>query len=117
MNIAKISNRPDAEGYKKDLDTDIFNLFLFAQGRVRFGNGTHSGRGENISGEFRTFLSGAADAETAVPHGIGEVPIGYIVLNQDKAGILYSSATAWTSTNVYLKSSVSATTYKIFLLK
>lgn len=106
------------EDYVFDLDKDMRNLGNLVNGRVRFGDGVDGARGENISGEFQVFTSdGVADAENTIAHTLGAVPIGYIVLNQDKAGSLYDSGTAWTATNIYLKSDVASVTFKVFLLK
>jgi hypothetical protein len=107
----------DGGEYLQDVDLDLSNIFLFAQGRVRFGDGTSGARGENISGEFRTFTTAGANTEVVVPHTVGAIPVGRIVLMQDKAGHLYSSTTAWTATNIYVKCDVATVTFKIFLLK
>jgi hypothetical protein len=104
--------------YLNLLDDDINALFNLSHSRIRFGAGTDGSRGENISGTFQVFTSNAvADTEDTIAHGIGAVPIGFIVVNRDKAGTLYDGGTAWTSTNMYLKSSVAETTYTIFVLK
>jgi hypothetical protein len=107
----------DLDNYVRSVDRDFINLFLFAQGRVRFGEGDN-GKGENIAGKFLTFTSnGVANTEDTIATGLEATPIGYIVTKQDTAGVLYSGTTAWDETNIYLKSSVASTTYKIFLLK
>ena len=88
------------------------------KGRVRFGSPTDGYRGENISGEFQVFTSNATpDAEDTVAHTIGAIPVGYIVLKQDKAGSLYLGSTAWTSGNTYFKCNVASVAFTIFLLK
>ena len=117
MNIARISNRLGVEGYAKDLDADIANLFLFTQSRVAFGSGNTGAKGENIAGEFRTITTAGANTEVVVPHTLGVIPVGRIVLRQDKAGSLYDSTTAWTTTNIYIKSDVATVTFKLFLVK
>jgi len=125
MKVAKTSNlvygRQDDKKYKSDLDRDMKALFFSLQGRVRFGDGTDGNSGENISGQFINITSHAsADTEFAVAHNIGVVPVGFIVLYQDKAGSLYqapSTGTAWTTSTIYLKSDVSSLYAKIFLLK
>lgn len=104
--------------YLKVIDYDLSNLFLCLQNRVRFGSGTDGTEGENISGEFQVFTTSATpDAENTIAHTLGAVPIGYIVLKQDKAGSLYSGTTTWTSTNIYLKSDIASVTFTVFLLK
>ena len=104
--------------YLKVMDIDLTNLFLCLQGRVRFGTGEDGTEGENISGEFQVFTSNViAYTEDTISHTLGSVPIGYIVLSRNKAGVLYSGSTAWDSTSMYLKSNVASTAYTIFLLK
>lgn len=103
------------------IQSNFDKLFDLAQGRIRFGRGTDGDRGENISGQFQQFTSdGSANTEFSISHSLGSVPIGYIVLWQDKAGSLYqgpSTGTAWTSSTIYLKCSVSSVTFKVFLIK
>ena len=121
MKLAKISNwtpKSDIEKYVKDIDTDIKNIVLFSLGRVRFGAATDGARGENISGEYQVFTSVITNtAENIISHGMGSVPIGYIIVNQNASGSLYTSGTSWTTSNVYLRSSTTNTQYTIFLLK
>ena len=125
MKVAKTSNLvygiQDDKKYRSDLDRDAKTLFFAMQGRVRFGDGTDGNNGENISGQFQDITSHAsANTEFAVAHTLGVIPVGFIVLYQDKAGSLYqapSTGTAWTATNIYLKSDVSSLSAKIFLLK
>ena len=117
MKLARISNKLDSDGYDKNLFADIANIFLAFQGRVRFGDGVDKARGENMSGEFHTITTAGADTEVVVAHTLGAIPVGYIVLMQDKAGSLYSSTTAWTKSNIYVKCDVATVVFKIFLLK
>jgi hypothetical protein len=109
------------EGILVEIDKDLNKLFLLAQGRVRFGGGTTGNKGENIDGQFLTITTDAvANTETTFTHTMGSVPIGYLVLGQDKAGSLYqlsSTGTAWTSTTISLKCSVASVTFKLFLLQ
>lgn len=107
----------DMDNYVRSVDRDFINLFLSMQGRVRFGDGANA-QGENIAGKFVTFTSnGVANTEDTIAHGLGAIPVGWIITKQDIAGILYSGSTAWDATNIYLKSSVASTTYQLFLLK
>lgn len=79
-----------------------------------FGNGTDL---ENMRGTWKSFTSHAvANTEDTIAHGLTVVPIGYLVFKRDKAGVLYSGSTAWDTTNIYLKSSVAATAYLIFIV-
>ena len=125
MKVAKASNlvygRQDDKKYKSDLDKDVKTLTFAMQGRVRFGDGADGSNGENISGQFQDITSHAsANTEFTVAHTLGAIPVGFIVLYQDKAGSLYqapATGTAWSKTAIYLKSDVSSLSAKIFLLK
>lgn len=103
------------------LQTQMNKIFQCLQGRVSFGTGVSGINGQNISGQFVTYTSnGVANTEDTIAHTVGSVPIGYLILGQNKAGSLYqlaSTGTAWTSTNIYLKCSVASVTFNLFLVK
>lgn len=105
----------------KNVDADLTSLFTAMQGRLRFGDGGDGDRGENIHGEFQNFTTSATpDAENTIAHTLGSVPIGYLILGQDKSGSLYqlsATGTAWTSSNIYLKCDVASVNFLVFLLK
>jgi len=46
------------------------------------------------------------DTEDTIVHGLGRIPVGFLVVDKDKAGDIYDGGTAWTDTNIYLKCSV-----------
>lgn len=60
--------------------------------------------------------TGNADTEFAVAHTLKRVPIGFIVINNDKAGVIYDSGTTWTTTNIYLKCNVANCAVKLIVL-
>ena len=111
------------------LQENLDLLFALGQSRIRFGDGTDNFAGENISGEFQQFTSDATpDTEFSVStatngtfqQGEGTIPVGAIVLWQDKAGHLYqgpTTGTAWTSTTVHFKCDVASVEFLVFLVK
>ena len=103
------------------VDADLVTLFTCLKGRVRFGAGTTGNNGENIDGQWLTITTnGVANTESSFTHSMGSVPIGYIVVWQDKAGSLYqgpATGTAWTTTTISLKCSVATVQFKLFLLQ
>lgn len=105
----------------KNYDTDFNTIINCLQGRVRFGSGTTGSAGENIDGAFLTITTnGVANTESTFTHTLGSIPVGYIILGQDKAGSLYQLAgtgTAWTSTTISLKCSVATVAFNLFLLR
>lgn len=60
--------------------------------------------------------TGAANTLFAVAHTLKRVPIGFLVANVNKAGIIYDSGTAWTETNIYLKCSVANAAVKLIVI-
>jgi hypothetical protein len=121
VNTLRMNQNGDLRSDIPELQKNMDNLFRCLNGRVRFGRGTDGDRGENIQGEFQQFTTSATpDAENTIAHGIGAIPVGYIILWQDKAGSLYqgpSTGTAWTSSNIYLKCTVASVTFKVFLIQ
>jgi hypothetical protein len=103
------------------IDEDLRNLFLLSQSRIRFGDFTSGSFGENLSGQFKSFTSHASpDTEFSVAHTLGVVPVGQIILYQDKVGSLYqgpTTGTNWTSSAVYYKCDVASVSFAVFLLK
>lgn len=112
---------PDDQSYTKDSEKNLYKLFTCLQGRVRFGPGTSGNDGENIYGQWLTITTnGTPDTEDTFTHNCGVVPVGYLIVWQDKAGSLYQSptnGTDWTSSRIYLKCNVASVQFKLFLLK
>jgi len=126
MKQSKISNYngfniTDPKDYISDIDSDVNNLVIGSQGRVRFGDGVDGARGENMSGQFQLFTSDATpDTEFSVTHTLGAIPVGRIIFHQDKAGSLYqgpTTGTNWTSTTVSFKCDVASVAFLVFLIK
>lgn len=71
---------------------------------------------DNVDCRRVTFTSSATpDAENTVPHSLGKVPIGYLIYGLDKAAIVYTGATSWSDTNIYLKVNVASVAVKIIV--
>lgn len=118
FNLLDLSDENKTREYLLGVDSDLTAFAKFAQSRVRFGDGSDGEEGENISGTFQVYTSNAvADTEDTIAHGLGVAPIGFLVINIDKGGVVYDGGTAWDSTNIYLKCSTAATTITLFLLK
>lgn len=105
----------------RDLQVALRTIYTLAHGRISFGTGVDGDKGQNIEGEWQEFtVSAGADTEFNLAHTLGSIPLGYIVVAQDKAGQLYQmddTGTAWTASQISLKSTVDAVTYLIFLIK
>lgn len=116
-----INKFSDRESNNRAIDEDIQNLVTLSQSRIRFGIPTSGRNGENISGQFIQYTSNAIiNTEDTIAHTIGSIPVGYLILWQDKAGSFYQSPTSgtdWTNSAIYLKCSVASITVLLFLIK
>jgi len=86
-------------------------------GRIDLVTGTKAAPEEgNIYGQIKTYTTnGIADTADTVSHTLGRVPIGFLILNRDKAGVVYDSGTAWTTANLYLKCSAASSLVTIHI--
>jgi len=107
---------PNAEFWYND---QLQQLFASMQNLVltsRDGAIEHDDKAGNLSGVYTVFTSnGTANTEDAVTHNLERVPLGYVVVSQDKAATLYDSGTAATSTTIYWKSSATSVAWVILV--
>lgn len=104
--------KPESE-YDRNLEAELLSYTLklseILNGGLKFS--------DNMYAEISTTSdTGNANTEFAVAHTMKTTPTGFIVINIDKAGIVYDSGTAWTATNIYLKCSAANAEVKIILL-
>jgi hypothetical protein len=100
-------------------NSQLQQLFFAAQNlqlTSRDGAIQNNDKAGNLSGVYCVFTSnGAANTEDAVPHTLGRIPLGYIVVHQDKAAVVYDSGTAFTDTKLYLKSSAASVAWTLLV--
>ncbi len=107
------SVRPDA-GQADLVDTaqrlaDVLDRLLggLDHANVKRGGlslGTGSGVAGNLNARFLNIVTNAtANTESAFAHGLGRVPVGYIVVRNGNGGVIYDGVTAWTKDNIYLR--------------
>lgn len=58
---------------------------------------------------------GTANTEFSVAHGLGVVPLGYIVISRDKAAVIYDSTTAWDREKIYLKANTATVVIRLLI--
>jgi hypothetical protein len=63
---------------------------------------------DNLSGEYRTVVFTAANADTKIEHSLSYVPSGYIVTALSAGVIVYTGSTEWSGSNIYLKATNTA---------
>lgn len=88
--------------------TEILN------GNMTLGDGTSV---DNLAGEFQTIAdSGLAGSEITIPHTLGQIPAGLLLVVPPANGSVNVGPTSWTTTQVFLKCSSANQSFKIFLL-
>ncbi len=76
---------------------------------LSLGDATDGSLAGVLGGRYQTYTTNATpDSEDTVAHGLNRVPVGFIVVNRDKAGIIYDSGGTWTTTNILLKCNVAS---------
>ena len=94
--------KPDTD-YNKNLDRELTSGWMeladTLNGGLKFS--------DNFNQETITVSdTGTADVEIAVTHTLKRIPVGFILINRNKAASVYSSGTAWTATTIYLKANL-----------
>jgi hypothetical protein len=69
----------------------------------------------NINAMRCVYVTGTPGSNDVVTHNLGRVPEGYIVIGLSAAVTVYSSPTAWTETQIFLRSTVGGVTVAILV--
>lgn len=87
-------------------------LIAAVNGRLTFGDGRHSSQSGNIDGQIKEVLFENANTDYEVPHGLGRLPIGIVVLdvNADGAVVRGASRGSWSPTRIFVRCDVAQTT-------
>lgn len=99
------------------LNNTVQRIVDTINGALSGGNGDQGTRTGNFDGQFLEFTTPSTpDAEFELFHGLGRIPVGKVVVRQDKAASLYdSSAGSWTTEVVYFKCNVASVLVRIVL--
>ena len=90
---------------------------LRVMGPVGLGTGADGTQVGQLDAKFQIYTTNATpDTEDTIVHGLGRIPIGYIIVSCNKAAIVYNGATAWDITNIYLRCNAASTavTFMVF---
>lgn len=97
------------EGLVQELTKYFYELASLLNGGIKFNDNLACAIVEVAD-------TGVANTAFTVAHALKRIPIGFIMINTDKATSLYASGTAWTSTAIYLKSSVASCSIKVVVI-
>lgn len=93
-------------------------LIAAINGRLTFGDGVHSSQSGNIDGQVKEVLFVTANADYEVPHGLGRLPCGIIVLlvNVDGAVVRGSSTGSWNAERIFVRCNQANTTARFVVV-
>lgn len=99
----------------QDHKTWTEQLYKMFQRNVSYGSRIDA-EDQNIYGKMVSIPdTGPANTEFVVEHNLGQVPNFYDVKSKNKAGDIYISTTAWTTTKAYFKASVANMSIVLFI--
>lgn len=89
-------------------------LARIVNGLISFGDGVTR---DNIDGEWASVTTPATpDTDFTITHNLMRLPVGYIVMGQSVAGIIYNGDIPPTTTQITLKCNVASDTILIFIV-
>ena len=116
-----VSNSGDPQDYASLIDRFKQATKKYAErlanilnGQISFGNGVAL---DNMQGRWANATTPVVpDTDFTVVHSLGRVPVGFITVQIDKAGIIYYGTISATVQNLTLKCSTASTTIRIFVI-
>lgn len=98
--------------FLEEIRNQLFQLtFLNIDGLVTAGTKCY-----NFDAVWVAYVSNATpDTEDTVPHNLGRIPKGRIVMTADKAGSVIDGTTVFTDTNIFLQSNVATLTVNLIV--
>ena len=106
------TTKPESE-FEKSLDQELLSYTLQLAGLLNGGLKLS----DNFNGELVTVAdTGGANTENTLAHTLKRVPTGFLVLSNNLGGVVYTGATAWTTTQIFIKCTVANCTLLLFVL-
>ncbi len=96
-----ISNQTDPKEIQRYTAVSLQSVINAINGGLNFG--------ENIQGTFRGATFTGAGNEQGIVHGLGRVPVGYLVVGRSTGVTIYNGENANTSSVLYLRSTGAGT--------
>lgn len=100
------------------LAESVQDLMTLLAGGLTFGDGSSSSIGGNVYSQFVDYLFVAASTVYQIPHGLGVVPKGFLIVNSTKAGRIFDPdfGAGWGTKFVSLQSAGTNNKVKLLLL-
>jgi hypothetical protein len=90
------------------------NLAGVINGHISFGDGTNT---ENIDGNWVDVITPATpDTDFTVEHNLLRLPVGYLIMQKDRAVDVYQGSIPSTTTEITLRATVASAVIKLFII-
>jgi len=90
------------------------NLIGVINGQIGFGDGTNL---DNINGSWINVVAPVApNTDFTVNHNLGRLPVGYWIMEKDRACDVYTGGVAATTTQLTLKATVASAVLRLFIV-
>jgi len=105
---------PELNNFVQMLQKSWRNLTTLINNKIGFGDGTNK---DNIDGVWANVVAPVApNTNFVVTHNLGRVPVGYWVMQKDRACDVYTGSVAATSSQITLRASVASAVLRLFVL-
>src|SRR6266436_7751467 len=93
----------------------VYQNFVVAfNGQIGFGDGTNL---DNINGSWINVVAPVgANTDFTVNHNLGRLPVGYWIMQKDRATDVYTGSVAATATQLTLRATVASAVLRIFII-
>src|SRR6266478_5094769 len=107
LNFAVIEPTKKSLGSFVDMIRAVYqNLTQAFNGQIGFGDGTNL---DNINGSWINVVAPVgANTDFTVNHNLGRLPVGYLVMQKDRACDVYTGSVAATATQLTLRATVAS---------
>src|SRR6266404_8746556 len=96
------------------LKTVYQNFIQVLNGNIGFGDGTIP---DNINGSWINVVAPVApNTDFTVNHNLGRLPVGYWIMQKDRATDVYTGSVAATATQLTLRATVASAVLRIFII-
>lgn len=104
----------ELNGFANMLQKSWRNLTTLINNKIGFGDGTNH---DNIDGVWANVVAPVApNTDFVVTHNLGRVPVGYWVMQKDRACDVYTGSVAATSSQITLRATVASAVLRLFIL-
>lgn len=115
LNFTEVKPEQKSLGNFVQMIKNIYQNFTQAfNGNIGFGDGTNA---DNINGTWINVVAPVApNTDFTVDHNLGRLPVGYWIMQKDRACDVYTGGVASTTTALTLRATVASAVLRLFII-